>query len=110
MNWNLPQVIGNNGEPSRARTCDPLIKSELTDTPAGYGSYDLLTSVTGCSRQRVYPLPRVISSLSVFLSQVCLKPIRVRSFVSKALCILDSHGPKRWRYSVETRNAFTISA
>src|ERR1044072_3187289 len=27
--FNLPQVIENNGEPSRARTCDPLIKSQL---------------------------------------------------------------------------------
>ena len=26
---NLPQVVENNGEPSRARTCDPLIKSQL---------------------------------------------------------------------------------
>ena len=25
----LPQVIDNSGEPSRARTCDPLIKSQL---------------------------------------------------------------------------------
>ncbi len=70
--FNLPQVIESNGEPSRARTCDPLIKSAFTDTPAGYGSYDLLTFVTGCSRQRVYLLLPSISSLSVFLSQVCL--------------------------------------
>ena len=46
-------VIESNGEPSRARTCDPLIKSAFTGTPAGYGSYHLLTSVTACSRQRV---------------------------------------------------------
>ena len=26
---NLPQIIANPGEPSRARTCDPLIKSQL---------------------------------------------------------------------------------
>ncbi len=26
---NLPQIVENNGEPSRARTCDPLIKSQL---------------------------------------------------------------------------------
>jgi hypothetical protein len=73
--FSLPQVIDNNGEPSRARTCDPLIKSAFKDTQAGYGSYDLLTSVTGCSRQRVYLLPPIISSLSVFLSQVCLNPL-----------------------------------
>ena len=65
-------VIENNGEPSRARTCDPLIKSAFRDTPAGYGSYDLLTSVTGCSRQRVYLLFLTTSCLRVVLSQVCL--------------------------------------
>jgi hypothetical protein len=27
--FNPPQVVENNGEPSRARTCDPLIKSQL---------------------------------------------------------------------------------
>src|SRR6266403_1073382 len=29
MSFNPPQVMENNGEPSRARTCDPLIKSQL---------------------------------------------------------------------------------
>ncbi len=29
IHGNLPQVTENNGEPSRARTCDPLIKSQL---------------------------------------------------------------------------------
>ncbi len=29
IHWNLPLVIANSGEPSRARTCDPLIKSQL---------------------------------------------------------------------------------
>jgi len=36
----------NNREPSRARTCDPLIKRAFTDTSSDYGSYDLLTFVT----------------------------------------------------------------
>lgn len=27
--FNLPLIILNSGEPSRARTCDPLIKSQL---------------------------------------------------------------------------------
>ncbi len=27
--FNLPQIIPDFGEPSRARTCDPLIKSQL---------------------------------------------------------------------------------
>ena len=30
---NLPQVVENNGEPSRARTCDPLIKSPFSVVP-----------------------------------------------------------------------------
>jgi hypothetical protein len=66
----LPQVIANNGEPLRARTSDPLINSAVTSTPAGYGSYDLLTSVTGCSRQRVQLLIPINACLSVFSSQV----------------------------------------
>ncbi|MGI9067476.1 MAG: hypothetical protein ACR2HX_13880 [Pyrinomonadaceae bacterium] len=68
--FNLPQVIENNGEPWRARTSDPLIKSAVKPTPAGYGSYDLLTFVTGCSRQRVHLLPPINASFSVFWSQV----------------------------------------
>jgi hypothetical protein len=68
--FNLPQVIENNGEPWRAQTSDPLIKSAVKGTPAGYGSYDLLTFVTGCSRQRVYLLIPINASLSVFWSQV----------------------------------------
>ena len=54
----------------RARTSDPLIKSAFKLTPAGYGSYDLLTLVTGCSRQRVYMLIPINASFSVFWSQV----------------------------------------
>jgi hypothetical protein len=46
--FNLPQVIAKTGEPSRARTCDPLIKSPFSSTPADYGSYDLITFATGC--------------------------------------------------------------
>jgi len=64
-----------NGEPWRARTSDPLIKSAVTGTPAGYGSYDLLTFVTGCNRQRVQLLIPITPSLSVFWSQVGHKPI-----------------------------------
>ena len=60
----------NNGEPWRARTSDPLIKSALTSTPAGYGFYDLLPFVTGCSRQRVHQLLPINASLPVFWSQV----------------------------------------
>src|SRR5260221_14161421 len=69
----MPNLLRKNGAPGTTRTCDPLIRSAFRGTPAGYGSYDLLTSVTGCSRQRVYLLPPITSSLSVVLSQVCLK-------------------------------------
>src|SRR6266851_1135748 len=67
----------NNGEPWRARTSDPLIKSALTSTPAGYGSYDLLTFVTGCSRRRVQLLLLINTNLSVVLSQVCRKLLQL---------------------------------
>ena len=66
--------VTKTGEPWRARTSDPLIKSAVTDTPAGYGSYDLLTFTTGCSRQRVYLLPPINANFSVFWSQVGHKP------------------------------------
>ncbi len=59
-----------NGEPWRARTSDPLIKSALKCSPVGHGSYDLLTFVTGCSRQQVHLLLPINASLSVFWSQV----------------------------------------
>jgi len=53
--------------------CGLLIKSALKRTPAGYGSYDLLTFVTGCSSKRVFLLPPAKSSLPEVWSQVCLK-------------------------------------
>jgi hypothetical protein len=56
------------GEPWRARTSDPLIKSAFPGTTAGYGSYDLLTFVTGCSRQRVQLLPAINAYFCVFWS------------------------------------------
>ena len=43
---NRRRVIESNGGPSRAQTCDPLMNSAFKDSPAGYGSYGLLTSVT----------------------------------------------------------------
>ena len=54
------------------RTPDLMTASEVTSTASGYGSYDLLTFVTGCSRQRVYLLPPIQISFAVVLSQVCL--------------------------------------
>jgi len=66
-------IIDDSGEPSRARTCDPLIKRAVTSTASDYGSYDLLTFVTGCSRHGVHLLPPITATLAVVLSQVCLK-------------------------------------
>src|ERR1044072_7128090 len=59
------------GAPGMIRTCDPLIRSAITSSASGYGSYDLLTFVTGCSRQRVHLLPPIQTSFAVVLSQVC---------------------------------------
>jgi len=64
--FNLPQVTENNGEPSRARTCDPLIKSEFIDTPAGHGFYDLLTFVI-----RLQP-PASLSVTVYYFQFVCV--------------------------------------
>jgi len=69
--FNLPQIIYS-GEPSRARTCDPLIKRAVTSTASDYGSYDLLTFVTGCSRLGVHLLLPITATFAVVLSQVCL--------------------------------------
>src|SRR5882724_2901148 len=60
---NLPQVIENIGEPWRSRTPDPLIKSAVTGTPSGCGSYDSFTFVTDCSRQLVHLLPAITPPL-----------------------------------------------
>ena len=61
----------NNDEPSRARTSDPLIRESPRLTPAGNGSHDLLTFVTGCSRRRVHLLLLIQFGLSAVSSQVC---------------------------------------
>jgi hypothetical protein len=70
--YSLPQVVDTNGIPGMIRICDPLIRSAFTRTASGYGSYDLLTFLTGCSRQRVHVLPPIQPSFAVLLSQVCL--------------------------------------
>jgi hypothetical protein len=64
-------VFANTGEPSRARTCDPLIMSSIKSRASVYGSYDLLAFVTGCSRRGVHLLPLVQTSFAVALSQDC---------------------------------------
>jgi len=51
----------------------PLIRSAVTSTASGDGFYDLLTFVTGCSRQRVHLLPPIQTRFAVVLSQVYLK-------------------------------------
>jgi len=70
--YSPPQVVDITGAPGMIRTCDPLIRSAITSTASGYGSYDLLTFVTGCSRQGVHLLPPIQTSFAVSLSQVCL--------------------------------------
>lgn len=75
-----------------ARTPDALTKSAFKDSPAGYGSYDLLTFVTGCRRQRVYLFTPVASRLPVVLSQRASQAVsailsHVRNYQ------IDSQGP-----------------
>src|SRR6185369_6732805 len=57
---------------TRTRNCDSLIKGAVVSTASDEGSYDLLTFVTGCSRQRVHLITPVQASFAVLLSQVCL--------------------------------------
>ena len=53
------------------RTPDLMTASAVGSSASGHGSYDSLTFVTGCSRQRVYLLPPIQASFDVVLSQVC---------------------------------------
>ena len=76
--------IANNGEPSRARTCDPLIKSAVRSTASDYGSYNLLTFVTGCSRQRVHLLPPITGSFHFGVVTSLSQPQELRSVALRA--------------------------
>ena len=67
MALNYRNIGGAEGD----RTPDLMTASAVTSTASGYGSYDLLTFVTGCSRQRVYLLPPITTTFAVVLSQVC---------------------------------------
>ena len=60
-------------EPSRTRTCDPLVKRAVKPIPASHGSYDLLTFYTGCSRFGVDLVTAIHTCLPVFTSQICHK-------------------------------------
>ena len=60
------------------RTPDLMTASAITSTASDYGSYDLLTFVTGCSRQRVHLLPPINTDICVVLSQVCLSHMNSR--------------------------------
>ena len=64
----------------------PLIRSAFKGTASGYGSYDFLTLVTGCSRQRFQLLSPVQASLAMVLSQVCLKQIWPKSALTVKRC------------------------
>ena len=60
------------------RTPDLMTASAVKSTASGYGSYDLLTFVTGCSRQRVHLLPPITPNLRLVLSQVCHRSSRYK--------------------------------
>ncbi len=56
-----------------------MTASAVESTASGYGSYDLLTFVTGCSRQRVHLSPPIQPSFAVMLSQVCHYGVRAQT-------------------------------
>jgi len=58
-------------EPSRTRTCDPLVKRAVKRVLSSHGSYDLLTFFTGCSRFGVHLVILIHTCLPVFTSQIC---------------------------------------
>src|SRR5262245_42281549 len=59
------------GEPSRTRTCDPLVKRAVRRVPSSHGSHDLLTFYTGCSRFGVHLVTAIRTCLPLFTSQIC---------------------------------------
>ena len=54
-----------------------MTASAVGSSASGYGSYDSLTFVTGCSRQRVHLLSPIQPTFAVVLSQDCLNRSRV---------------------------------
>ena len=74
----LPQVVDIDGAPGMIRTCDPLIRSASQSTASGYGSYDLLTFVTGCSRHE-----SICYQLLLLLSLWCCHKIVATSLCSR---------------------------
>jgi hypothetical protein len=76
--------LRKSGEPSRTRTCDPLVKRAVKPVPSSHGSLDLLTFYTGCSRFGVHLVIASHTCLSVFTSQICHK----NEQSTRALCPL----------------------
>src|SRR4051794_19121996 len=70
--YSPPQVVDIADAPGMIRTCGSLIRSEISSTASGYGSYDLLTFFTGCSRQRVPSVTTHSDQILCGVSQVCL--------------------------------------
>src|SRR6185503_11586852 len=87
------------------RTCDPLIRSAVTSTASGYGFYDLLTFVTGCSRQRVDSLSPIQASFAVVLSQVCLNwnELCIRIFFAIGTDCLQTAVHAAWAHGAASR-------
>src|SRR2546422_10608784 len=65
--------LRKSGDPSRTRTCDPLVKRAFKPITTSHGSYDLLTFFTGCSRFGVHLVATIHTCLPVFTSQICHK-------------------------------------
>jgi hypothetical protein len=72
----LSPLFFNSGEPSRTRTCDPLVKRAAKPIPSSHGSYDSLIFFTGCSRFGVHLITTIHACLPVFTSQICHNALR----------------------------------
>src|SRR5262249_37110302 len=68
-------MLGKSGEPSRTRTCDPLVRRAVKPLPSSHGSFDLLTFYTGCSRFGVHLVTVIHTCLPVFTSQIYHKSL-----------------------------------
>lgn len=71
-------------EPSKTRTCDPLVKRAVKPITSSHGSLDLLTVFIGCSRFGLHLVTAIHTCLPLFTSQICHKQLgcipRLRQF------------------------------
>jgi len=93
--------ISANGEPSRTRTCDPLVKRAVKRVTASHGSYDLLTFCTGCSRSGVHLVTAI---------HTCLRPLHVTNLPQHSQILTSETRQRRPKTTVLMSTGFSVSS